>query len=148
MGLTPKQEKFCQLIVEGKSQAEAYRQAFDVKKNTKPESVYEQASVLMNNLNITSRIQELRVEVTKEIKFTIQDALKEFEEAQENLRIQNNWVGFGKITTEKAKLLGLYENDGNNVNVNVSVMPDVKIDGESLDLDIGDDATDKSSEAS
>lgn len=147
MGLTPKQEKFCQLIVEGKSQAEAYRQAFDVKKS-KPETVWENASRLMADSKVSARIDELRAEVTKEIKFTIQDALKEFEEAQENLRIQNNWVGFGKITTEKAKLLGLYENDGNNVNVNVSVMPDVKIDGESLDLDIGDDATDKSSEAS
>lgn len=137
MGLTPKQEKFCQGIVKGLSQADAYRDAYNCK-NMSDDAIYREASLLMNSPKISQRVNELRGEVTQEIKFTVADALKEFNEAQENLRLQNNWVGFGKITTEKAKLLGLYENDG-SVNVSVTMMPTVEIDGKELELDIGDE---------
>lgn len=137
MGLTPKQEKFCQGIVKGLSQADAYRDAYNCK-NSSDEVIWNEASKLMKRREVSIRIDELRKEVTQEIKFTVADALKEFNEAQENLRLQNNWVGFGKITTEKAKLLGLYENDG-SVNVSVTMMPTVEIDGKELELDIGDE---------
>lgn len=137
MGLTPKQEKFCQGIVKGLSQADAYRDAYNCE-NMSDDAIYREASLLMNSPKISQRVNELRGEVTQEIKFTVADALKEFNEAQENLRLQNNWVGFGKITTEKAKLLGLYENDG-SVNVSVTMMPTVEIDGKELELDIGDE---------
>lgn len=137
MGLTPKQEKFCQGIVKGLSQADAYRDAYNCE-NMSDDAIYREASLLMNSPKISQRVNELRGEVTQEIKFTVADALKEFNEAQENLRMQNNWVGFGKITTEKAKLLGLYENDG-SVNVSVTMMPTVEIDGKELELDIGDE---------
>lgn len=137
MGLTPKQEKFCQGIVKGLSQADAYRDAYNCE-NMSDDAIYREASLLMNSPKISQRVNELRAEVTQEIKFTVADALKEFNEAQENLRLQNNWVGFGKITTEKAKLLGLYENDG-SVNVSVTMMPTVEIDGKELELDIGDE---------
>jgi hypothetical protein len=102
------------------------------------EVIWKEASNLMKDRKVSVRIEELRKEITQEIKFTIEDALREFNEAQENLRLQNNWVGFGKITTEKAKLLGLYENDG-GVNVSVTMMPTVEIDGKELELDIGDE---------
>lgn len=137
MGLTPKQEKFCQGIVKGLSQADAYRDAYNCE-NMSDDAIYREASLLMGSPKIAQRVNELRAEVTQEIKFTVADALKEFNEAQENLRLQNNWVGFGKITTEKAKLLGLYENDG-SVNVSVTMMPTVEIDGKELELDIGDE---------
>lgn len=137
MGLTPKQEKFCQSIVKGLNPSEAYESAYDTKNSSK-ETIRVNAQKLLNDTNISLRIDELRKEVTQEIKFTVADALKEFNEAQENLRLQNNWVGFGKITTEKAKLLGLYENDG-SVNVSVTMMPTVEIDGKELELDIGDE---------
>jgi phage terminase small subunit len=137
MGLTPKQEKFCQGIVSGLSQADAYRDAYNCE-NMSDEVIWKEASNLMKDRKVSVRIEELRKEITQEIKFTIEDALREFNEAQENLRLQNNWVGFGKITTEKAKLLGLYENDG-GVNVSVTMMPTVEIDGKELELDIGDE---------
>jgi len=137
MGLTPKQEKFCQGIVKGLSQADAYRDAYNCE-NMSDEAIYVNACKLAKDTNIMLRVDELRRTVTQEIKFTVADALKEFNEAQENLRLQNNWVGFGKITTEKAKLLGLYENDG-SVNVSVTMMPTVEIDGKELELDIGDE---------
>ena len=37
--LTPKQERFAQEVASGKSQADAYRAAFDVNVGTKPETI-------------------------------------------------------------------------------------------------------------
>jgi phage terminase small subunit len=137
MGLTPKQEKFCQGIVSGLNPSDAYIEAYG-KNNCSDATIAVEAQKTLNLPHISLRIEELRKNITQEIKFTIEDALREFNEAQENLRLQNNWVGFGKITTEKAKLLGLYENDG-GVNVSVTMMPTVEIDGKELELDIGDE---------
>lgn len=60
MALTPKQEKFAQCVADGMSQADAYRAAFDVGEDTKPESIYPEASKLMANHNIATRVQELK----------------------------------------------------------------------------------------
>src|SRR5690554_2893885 len=57
-GLTPKQERFAQLVVELGSQAEAYRRAFE--STAKPESVHVSASRLANDPMVSLRIQEIR----------------------------------------------------------------------------------------
>ena len=57
--LTPKQEKFCQGIVDGKSQVEAYKDAYNTAKMA-DKTVYETASRLMRDRNISARIEELR----------------------------------------------------------------------------------------
>lgn len=62
MKLTDKQEHFAQLVVKYGNQSKAYREAYDVKEDTKDSSIYEQASVLCSDLNISSRIDELRKE--------------------------------------------------------------------------------------
>lgn len=60
--LTPKQEKFCQCIVDGMSQADAYRTAYNTE-NMVNESIYCEASKLMNNPNVAQRIEDLRAEI-------------------------------------------------------------------------------------
>jgi phage terminase small subunit len=57
--LTPKQEKFVQGIIEGKSQADAYRSAYNAKKMT-DKTIHEAASKLMADSKIATRVQELR----------------------------------------------------------------------------------------
>lgn len=59
--LTNKQEKFCQLVVELGNNSEAYRQAYNSK--AKPESVNRMAKELLDNLKISSRVQQLRDEL-------------------------------------------------------------------------------------
>lgn len=59
MALTPKQEKFCQEIVAGKNQSDAYRAAYDTA-GMKPVTVNRAAKELMDNPNIAARIAELR----------------------------------------------------------------------------------------
>jgi hypothetical protein len=60
--LTTKQEYFCQLIaLQHYSQIDAYREAYNVSELTQPKSLGEEASHLIsNNINITSRIEELK----------------------------------------------------------------------------------------
>lgn len=76
MSLTPKQERFAQEVASGKSQAEAYRTAFDVKPTTKPESIYVNACKLMADANISQRVEELRAAAVERFVWTMQDSLE------------------------------------------------------------------------
>ena len=60
--LTPKQEKFVDGILQGKTQYQAYLDAYPRAKNWQRKSVDEKASNMMSNVKILSRLQELRVE--------------------------------------------------------------------------------------
>lgn len=64
--LTLKQEKFCQYYVDVDGNAsEAYRMAYDCSK-MKPESVWRNAHEIMQNVKVTSRINEIRAKRAKE----------------------------------------------------------------------------------
>lgn len=62
--LTPKQEKFAQCVADGMSQADAYREAFDVSPSTKPTTVQVNASKLMSDTNVSLRVDELRKQLS------------------------------------------------------------------------------------
>ena len=141
MGLTPKQEKFCQGIVKGLSQADAYRDAYDCE-NSSDEVIWKEACNLMKNRNVSVRIQELRAEVTQEIKYTKADCFRQLQEAFEIARNQNNSQAMRAAADSCAKLLGLNE-ETEGVNVSVTMMPTVKINGEELELNIGDEPDNK-----
>ena len=57
MGLTPKQEHFCKLIVSGKDGKEAYTIAYDIKANDRTRIT--EANKLLCRDDITARIKEL-----------------------------------------------------------------------------------------
>ena len=59
MTLTAKQESFALAIVNGKSQADAYREAYDTS-NYKDNAIHVNASKLVSNANVALRIAELR----------------------------------------------------------------------------------------
>lgn len=73
--LTAKQEKFVQGIIQGMSQADAYRSAYSTK-NMTDKSIWESASRLMNDDKVASRVAELRSQVTKETIMTAQQRLE------------------------------------------------------------------------
>ena len=76
MALTSKQEKFAQCVADGMTQADAYRSAFDVRPTTKPESVIRSASELMSDPNISSRVSELRQQLSEKALWTRQDSVQ------------------------------------------------------------------------
>lgn len=73
--LTPKQEAFVQNIIQGMSQADAYRSAYS-SKNMSDKTIHEAASRLMADSKISARVEELRRQLAKE---TIMSAQKRME---------------------------------------------------------------------
>ena len=57
--LTNKQESFAQAIASGKTQADAYRLSYNAE-NMKDASIWSKASVLMSDVKVTARVEELR----------------------------------------------------------------------------------------
>jgi hypothetical protein len=81
--LTPKQEKFAQLVADGKTQADAYRGSFDASKST-DKSIIESASKLMSNINIVSRVDSLRQELSNRALWTREESVKTLKSVIEN----------------------------------------------------------------
>ena len=75
MSLTPKQEKFAQEVANGKSQADAYRAAFDCKRS-KPETVIKRASELMANGDVSGRVSQLRAQLSEKALWTREDSVR------------------------------------------------------------------------
>lgn len=57
--LTPKQEKFAQLIARGGSHSDAYRGSYNASK-MKPASVQRKAHELLQNVHVSARVEELK----------------------------------------------------------------------------------------
>ena len=56
-GLTPKQEKFCQGVISGKTASESYRDSYNAK-GMKDSSIWTESSKLMSNTKVSQRIQQ------------------------------------------------------------------------------------------
>jgi phage terminase small subunit len=73
--LTAKQEKFVQNIIQGMSQADAYRSAYSCK-NMSDKTVWENASRLANDSKVSARLSELRGQLTKATIMSAQERLE------------------------------------------------------------------------
>lgn len=82
MDINPKQERYAQLIVEGHTQAEAYRRSHPNSLKWKDETVWSRASELMADSKVSARVAELRAEVEKEHGVTVASLIRELEEAR------------------------------------------------------------------
>lgn len=73
--LTAKQEQFVKNIIDGMSQADAYRSAYDTQR-MKDKTVWEKASALMKNDKVTARLKELRDQLAKPTIMSAQERLE------------------------------------------------------------------------
>jgi hypothetical protein len=76
MSLTSKQEAFAQAVASGMSQSDAYRSSYDVSVDTLDASVWEQASRIANDLNVSSRVKELKDEIAAKALWTREDSVR------------------------------------------------------------------------
>ena len=74
MKITAKQEKFAQCVADGKTQADAYRAAFACSKS-KPETIQNNASILMKNSEVAARVKELRDKLASKALWTREDSV-------------------------------------------------------------------------
>lgn len=78
MSLTVKQEIFVQRLLEGNTQAEAYRFAYNCE-NMKDKTIIEKASKLMAQSNIRARYEELKNEIKQKMFYTVEKANEDLE---------------------------------------------------------------------
>lgn len=70
MTITQKQEAFAQAFVAGMNQSDAYRAAYKVAPGTKPESVNQNASRIMADVNVASRVKALQADLANKLLWT------------------------------------------------------------------------------
>lgn len=104
--LTGKQEKFAQGVAEGLSHTDAYRAAYNAE-NMKPLTIKKRASELMANGAIAGTINELKAAALKRHAITVDDLIKELEEARKVAKETAQAGAMTGATMGKAKLLGL-----------------------------------------
>lgn len=73
--LTPKQESFVKGIIDGLSQSDAYRSAYNAEKMS-DKTITEKASLLMKKDNIRARLQELRDQMVTPSVMSAQERLE------------------------------------------------------------------------
>ena len=81
MALTPKQEAFALAYVETGNASEAYRRAYNAEK-MKPETVNRRAKEALKHGPIAARIKELQAATFERHEITVDDILRELEEAR------------------------------------------------------------------
>ena len=74
--LTPRQEAFALSVASGKSQAEAYRNAYPKSTAWKDTAVWQQASRLMAQPHVASRVAEHRAELTRRSLWAREDSVR------------------------------------------------------------------------
>ena len=115
MGLTTKQEIFVQRLIEGNSQRDAYKFAYNCEK-MKDESIDVEASKLFNSPKIIQRYEELLEEHKQKALYTREEAVNDLiwikEKAREDIEYrglkQANGGHFLKSVNELCQLEGLY----------------------------------------
>ena len=119
MKLTARQEKFCQGIVSGLSQADAFTAAYSAEGRSR-NAIYVDASRLVDKPKISLRISELKKPAAAKAMITLESHLEDLMKLR-NLAVQEKQVG-AAITAEiaRGKAAGIHieksQIDLNNLN--------------------------------
>jgi len=106
--LTAKQEAFALAYIELGKGAEAYRQSHDVGPETKPETVWSEASRLLHTPKVAARIAELREEARALSLVSVGTLTQELEDARAKAMGEAKGASAAvSATMGKAKLHGL-----------------------------------------
>ena len=101
-----KHEKFCQFYIETGNASEAYRRSFP-ESTMKDNSLHVEASRLLSSPMVSLRVLELKAEHRERHNMTVDDLIKELEEARQMGADTESASAMVSATMGKAKLLGL-----------------------------------------
>ena len=118
MSLTPKQEKFAVLVAEGSTQADAYREAYDVS-NMQNNTIQEEASRLMRNHDISARVKGIQGKAAKSAEVTLEEIVQGIREAaviartkEESNALTTAYMALAKVTGQIVDKKELSNKDG------------------------------------
>ena len=123
--LTQKQEQFAQAIASGMSQSDAYRAAYNVRKDTKPETINQAASRIMADGNIRARVAELRKPVVESVQMTLASHLERLRELSLRAEEDGQFAAAVKAEELRGKASGLYTDKIDHTNSDGSLKPSV-----------------------
>ena len=103
--LTPKQERFVQLVVGGATYSDAYRGAFDVENMSDP-AINTEASRLANNPKISPRIKALQEAATIDALWSLELSIKTKRQALKIGIDKNDWRAIIQASESLDKLYG------------------------------------------
>ena len=113
--LTLKQERFVKALVEGKSQRQAYKEAYPGSEKWKPENIDSKASNLLAKDNVKTRYEELLREIHNKGLYTREDAIndliwvkEQFKKSIEQKPTQGNGTVYVNSVKELCVLNDLY----------------------------------------
>lgn len=109
MALTPKQEKFAQLVASGTNQSEAFKLSYNAE-NMQASTIAEKASRLVKQSNISARLAELRKPIIEAHQYTLESYVKRMNEVAEMAFEQGQTAAGVKALENVGKVLGLYTN--------------------------------------
>jgi phage terminase small subunit len=75
--LTPKQEKFAQCVASGMTQADAYRNSFNVRAGTKDTTIHVSACEIAADPKVALRIEQIRKPIVQKAQITLESHLEE-----------------------------------------------------------------------
>ena len=153
--LTTQQNLFVRYYeIENMSGTEAYRMAYNTTASTRTCCI--EASRLLKNPNITLWLDFIRKtkqeHIQSEIKYSIDDAFKEFDDLKMIALESTDQYGRPNISAAnkavelKCKLKGLMSDEAAVNNSVVVQMGDVEVNGEALEFNIGESVADTSEE--
>lgn len=126
--LTPKQEKFAQLVARGETYSDAYRGAYNAL-GSKMESINVNACKLMSDTKIMQRVMELQERAAKRTVVTIQSITEELDEAKDLAEREGQAAAMTGAILGKAKVNGLIVNKSEVTRKrDISELDDAEID--------------------
>lgn len=104
IGLNARQEAFCNLIVEGRTQKDAYAEAGYIARGNAAEV---SAARLLRNVQVAARVAELRASAAQRSEVTVDSLVAELDEMVRLAKECENPSAGVSAVMGKAKLLGL-----------------------------------------
>lgn len=124
--LTPKQEAFAIAVASGMTQADAYRSAYNVKPETKPESVQQKAYQIMQKVEVRSRVDELKKPIIEAAGITLESHLARLEHLGKKAEKAESYTAAISAEVARGKVAQLYTE---NINVTGNFSIGVRING-------------------
>ena len=104
---TPQEEAFSRKFVECNNASEAYRCAYDVGENTKPETIWTSAFKTLAKPHVSKRVFDLQSQAVERTLVTIESITIELEEARYLGKTEKQAAAMTAASMGKAKVNGL-----------------------------------------
>ena len=127
-GLTAQEEVFCQNVVRGNNQSDAYRAAYDTSR-FKDSTIHRNAKAIMEKNKIKARIAELRAPVIKKVQITLEEHLIKLGQLSDLAAAKDQYSAAINGEMLRGKVSGLYVDkvESKNININGSLASEIKL---------------------